>query len=93
MLHELHKIKLTGLVCNNQSLNSQVLNDDAVYAFALPQLQIWSEQITLKALRIVNDELLQTRASLMEHSGLKKELLISALLIKIKNRFKETTPC
>jgi DNA polymerase-3 subunit delta' len=98
MLHELHKIKLTGLVLNkpaldNQTLTNQVLNDDAVYAFALPQLQIWSEQITLKALRIVNDELLQTRASLIEHSGLKKELLISALLIKIKNRFKETTQC
>jgi len=83
MLHELHKIKFS----------EQVLNNDAVYAFALPQLQIWSEQITLESLRILNDELLQTRASLMEHSGLKKELLISALLIKIKNRFKETTPC
>lgn len=79
MLHELHKIKLTG----------NVLADDAVYAFALPQLQIWSEQISLKALRELNQELLQTRALLSEHSGLKKELLISALLIKIKNRFKE----
>jgi DNA polymerase-3 subunit delta' len=79
MLHELHKIKLSG----------KDLADDAVYAFALPQLQIWSEQITLKALRELNHELLQTRALLTEHSGLKKELLISTLLIKIKNKFKE----
>lgn len=83
MLHEVHKIKLTG----------QVLNDDAVFTFALPQLQIWSEQISLKSLRCLNDELLQTRALLTEHSGLKKELLISALLIKIKNRFKEGSLC
>ncbi|WP_022942688.1 DNA polymerase III subunit delta' [Psychromonas hadalis] len=83
MLHDLHKLKLTG----------QGLNDDAVYFFALPQLQIWSEQITLKSLRYLNSELLKTRALLVEHSGLKKELLISALLIKIKKEFKEQAVC
>ncbi len=83
MLHEIHKIKLTG----------QPLNDDAIYAFALPQLKIWSEQVTLKSLRYLNNELLQTRTLLIEHSGLKKELLISALLIKIKNKFKEDVTC
>ena len=83
MLHEVHKIKLTG----------EVLKEDAIYAFALPQLQIWSEQVTLKGLRTIIEELLQTRALLIEHSGLKKELLISALLIKIKNRFKEDVVC
>lgn len=83
MLHELHKIKLTG----------EPLKDDAVYAFALPQLQIWSEQISLKELRYLNIELLKTRTLLIEHTGLKKELLISTLLIKIKNRFKEQLVC
>lgn len=80
MLHDLHKLKLTG----------QGLNDDAVYFFALPQLQMWSEQLTLKSLRYLNNELLKTRALLVDYSGLKKELLISALLIKIKKEFKET---
>jgi len=83
MLHEIHKIKLT----------KQPLSEDAVYGFALPQLQIWSEQITAKSLRYLNSELLQTRSLLIEHSGLKKELLISALLIKIKNRFEEELTC
>jgi len=83
MLHEIHKIKLTGLP----------LNDDAIYAFAFPQLHIWSEQLNLKVLREINNDLLQTRSLLIEHSGLKKELLISALLIKIKNRFKENVTC
>lgn len=78
MLHELHKIKLTA----------QPLNDDAVYAFALPQLQIWSELVSLKGLRYLCHEILNVRAQLVEHTGLKKELLISALLIKIKNEFK-----
>jgi len=83
MLHELHKIKLSV----------QPLNDDAVYHFALPQLQIWSEQISLKSLRYLCSEILKVRTQLVEHSGLKKELLISALLIKIKNEFKEHTQC
>lgn len=83
ILHDLHKIKLTG----------EPLNDDAVYAFAQPQLLIWSEFLTLKDIRDVNAELLETRALLIDHSGLKKELLIAALLIKIKNRFKEHVTC
>ncbi|MCP5079955.1 MAG: DNA polymerase III subunit delta', partial [Psychromonas sp.] len=69
MLHEIHKIKLTGLP----------LSDDAVYAFAFPQLQIWSKLLNLKVLREINSELLHTRSLLIDHSGLKKELLISAL--------------
>lgn len=80
MLHELHKIKLSG----------QPLNDDAIYSFALPQLQIWSKQISLKNLRYLSSEILKVRTQLVEHNGLKKELLISALLIKIKNEFKES---
>lgn len=83
ILHELHKIKLTG----------QPLQDDAVYAFALPQLQIWSTQLTLKSLRYLCSEVLTVRNLLIENSGLKKELLISALLIKIKNEFKEQPTC
>lgn len=79
MLHELHKIKLTGLS----------LDDDAIYGFALPQLQLWSKQISLKNLRYLCSEILKVRSQLVEHTGLKKELLISALLIKIKNEFKE----
>lgn len=79
MLHEMHKIKLSG----------DALSDDAVYAFALPQLQIWSAQLSLKSLRHLCAETLSLRAQLMDHSGLKKELLISALLIKIKNEFKD----
>ena len=79
MMHELHKVKLTG----------QPLKDDAVYGFALPQLQIWSEQVSLKSLRLLSDEILKVRTLLIDHTGLKKELLISALLIKIKNEFKE----
>ncbi|GLS89124.1 hypothetical protein GCM10007916_01910 [Psychromonas marina] len=78
MFHELHKIKLTG----------QPLSDDAVYGFALPQLQIWSERVSLKSLRYLCSEILKVRTQLVEHTGLKKELLISALLIKIKNEFK-----
>jgi len=79
MIHELHKIKLSG----------QPLGDDAVYGFALPQLQIWSEQFSLKSLRYLCSEILKVRTQLVEHTGLKKELLISALLIKVKNEFKE----
>jgi len=81
IFHELHKLKLTG----------QPLADDAVYAFALPQLQIWSEQLSLKSLRYLCTEILTVRSLLVEHTGLKKELLISALLIKIKNEFKDPT--
>ncbi|PKF62600.1 DNA polymerase III subunit delta' [Psychromonas sp. psych-6C06] len=83
MLHELHKIKLT----------TQPLDEHAVYAFALPQLQIWSEQLSLKSLRLLCNEVLKVRTLLVEHSGLKKELLISSLLIKIKNEFKEKSAC
>lgn len=79
IFHEMHKIKLTG----------HPLADDAVYAFALPQLQIWSEQLSLKSLRYLCTEILTVRTLLVEHAGLKKELLISALLIKIKNEFKD----
>ncbi|WP_019613363.1 DNA polymerase III subunit delta' [Psychromonas ossibalaenae] len=78
LLHDLHKLKLS----------ESVMNRDAVYSFALPQLQIWQAQITLKSLRYLSSELLQTRKLLVDHSGLKKELLINALLIKIKNEFK-----
>jgi len=83
LFHELHKIKVTG----------EALKEDAIYAFALPQLQIWSAQLTLKSLRYLCAEVLQVRSLLTEHTGLKKELLISALLIKIKNEFKEQAIC
>ena len=83
MLHDLHKLKLSpGGVA-----------DDAVYGFALPQLQIWQKQITLQGLRYACSELLHTRSLLLDNSALKKELLINALLIKIKNEFKEVLPC
>ncbi|MEI6897946.1 MAG: DNA polymerase III subunit [Psychromonas sp.] len=83
VFHELHKIKLTGLP----------LMDDAVYAFALPQLQLWSAQLSLKSLRYLCAEILTVRTLLIENSGLKKDLLISTLLIKIKNEFKELPTC
>jgi len=83
LFHELHKIKLTG----------EPLKEDAIYAFALPQLQIWNKQLTLKSLRYLCNEILTVRSLLIEHTGLKKELLISALLIKIKNEFKERPVC
>jgi len=83
MLHDLHKLKLSPM---------RVV-DDAVYGFALPQLQIWQEQITLQGLRYLCTELLHTRSLLLENTALKKELLINALLIKIKNEFKEVLPC
>lgn len=79
ILHDLHKLKLAPAI----------VADDAVYGFALPQLQIWQTQISLQSLRNLCSELLQTRSLLVEHSALKKELLISALLIKIKKEFKE----
>ncbi len=78
LLHDMHKLKLS----------ESAMNREAVYSFALPQLQIWQSQITLKSLRYLSSELLQTRKLLVAHSGLKKELLINALLIKIKNEFK-----
>ncbi len=77
LLHDLHKLKLS----NNQ------VDDNAVFAFANPQLQIWQKQISLQELRVVTSELLKTRNLLVEHSALRKELLINALLIKIKNAF------
>jgi len=83
LFHELHKIKLTA----------EPLQEDAIYAFALPQLQIWKQQLTLKSLRYLCTEILTVRSLLIEHTGLKKELLISALLIKIKNEFKERPIC
>lgn len=83
LLHDIHKIKL----------NANSLNEDAVYYFALPQLQQWQTHLTLKSLRYLSAEILQTRSLLIEHSGLKKELLINALLIKIKNEFKENSAC
>jgi DNA polymerase-3 subunit delta' len=83
MFHDLHKLKLSP----------QMVVDDAVYGFALPQLQIWQTQISLQGLRYLSHELLQMRTLLLENSALKKELLINALLIKIKNEFKEVLPC
>lgn len=83
LLHDLHKLKLADTAIDN----------DAIYSFALPQLQIWQSQISLKSLRYLCAELLQTRSLLMENTALKKELLINALLIKIKNEFKEVLPC
>ncbi|MGB5446768.1 MAG: DNA polymerase III subunit delta' [Psychromonas sp.] len=84
LLHDLHKLKLADCLTGN----AHALESDAVYAFAYPQLQIWKNQISLKDLRYLSAELLQTRNLLIEHSALKKELLINALLIKIKNQFK-----
>lgn len=78
MLHDLHKLKLSA----------KAINDDAVYTFARPQLQIWQGQISLKSLHYLCQELLQIRSLLTEHSALKKVLLINALLIKIKNEFR-----
>ena len=62
-------------------------------SFALPQLQIWSDQVSLKSLRYLCSEILKVRTLLIENTGLKKELLISVLLIKIKNEFKEQITC
>ncbi|TEW54357.1 DNA polymerase III subunit delta' [Psychromonas sp. RZ22] len=83
LLHDIHRLKL----------NDNQLNEDAIYYFALPQLQLWQIQLSLKSLRTLSTEILTTRSLLVEHSALKKELLINALLIKIKNKFKESTPC
>jgi DNA polymerase III subunit delta' len=83
LLHDLHKLKLADCIIGNET----ELESDAVYAFAYPQLQIWKSQVSLKSLRFLSAELLQTRHLLIEHSSLKKELLINALLIKIKNEF------
>jgi len=79
LVHDIHKLKIN----NNQ------LNEDAIFYFALPQLQLWQAQLTLKNLRSISNDILQTRHLLIDHSALKKELLINALLIKIKNKFKE----
>ncbi|WP_372880627.1 DNA polymerase III subunit delta' [Psychromonas sp.] len=83
LVHDLHKLKLADCLTGN----ADQLASDAVYAFAYPQLQIWKNQVSLKGLRYLSAELLQTRQLLIEHSALKKELLINALLIKIKNQF------
>jgi DNA polymerase-3 subunit delta' len=77
LFHDLHKLKLS----------SQVIATDAVYEFASPQLQAWQQQISLQGLRDLSNEVLTTKTLLTEHSGLKKELLVNALLIKIKNEF------
>lgn len=79
LFHDLHRIKLSD----------EVIDQHAIYRFALPQLQIWQTQISLKSLRYLSSEILQTRQLLTTHSALKKELQINALLIKIKNEFKE----
>jgi len=84
LLHDLHKLKLADCIAGNET----ELESGAVYAFASPQLQIWKHLISLKRLRYLCSQLLQTRNLLVEHSALKKELLINALLIKIKNEFK-----
>ncbi|MFT6986679.1 MAG: DNA polymerase-3 subunit delta' [Psychromonas sp.] len=83
LLHDLHKLKLS----------ERLISSDAIYTFALPQLQIWQSQISLQSLRYLCAELLHTRTLLVDHSALKKELLINALLIKIKNEFKEQAVC
>lgn len=83
LLHDLHRLKLSPATVVN----------DAVYEFALAQLQIWRQQISLRGLRYLSTELLHTRRLLVEQSALKKDLLINALLIKIKNEFKEVIPC
>jgi len=79
MLHDIHKLKLSP----------ETISDDVVFGFALPQLQIWQQQLPLRSLRYLCTELLHTRTLLLENRSLKKELLINALLIKIKNEFKE----
>jgi len=79
LLHDIHKLKL----------NAGQLNEDAIYYFALPQLQIWQAQLSCQSLRLLSNEILKVRSLLTGHSALKKELLINALLIKIKNEFKE----
>jgi DNA polymerase-3 subunit delta' len=79
LLHDIHKLKL----------NAGHLNEDAIYYFALPQLQIWQAQLSCQSLRFLSNEILKVRSLLTGHSALKKELLINALLIKIKNEFKE----
>jgi len=83
LLHDIHKLKL----------NKNQLNEDAIYYFALPQLQLWQTQLSLKSLRMLSGEILKVRELLTNHSALKKELLVNALLIKIKNEFKEVNLC
>ena len=77
LLHDLHKIKVSG------GEDRQAV----IYNFALPQLLIWQKTITLKGLRKLSNDILKTRKLLLNHSALKKELLINALLIDIKNEF------
>ena len=77
LLHDLHKLKI------NDGNGEYAV----IYQFALPQLMIWQQQITLKGLRKLSDETLKKRKLLLKHSALKKELLINALLIDIKNEF------
>ncbi len=81
LLHDIHKLKMS----NKASKHSIMFN------FALPQLMIWQDQITLKNLRTLSLNILKTRSLLITHSALKKELLINALLINIKNKFKSST--
>ncbi|AGH80764.1 DNA polymerase III subunit delta' [Psychromonas sp. CNPT3] len=83
LLHEIQKIKL----------NPQGLYEDAIYAFARPQLDIWCAQISLSSLRDLSAKLLKTRNLIRDQKALKKELLINALLIEIKNEFKEKHLC
>ncbi|MCK5819425.1 MAG: DNA polymerase III subunit delta' [Psychromonas sp.] len=77
LLHDLHKLKMS----HNASKQSIIFN------FALPQLIIWQDQITFKSLRMLSLNILKIRTLLITHSALKEDLLINALLIKIKNAF------
>ncbi|HIP76037.1 MAG TPA: DNA polymerase III subunit delta' [Psychromonas hadalis] len=77
LFHDLHKLKLADWVEYNES----------IYHFAQPQLEIWKNQLNLKSLREMSADILTLRQQINTHRALRKELLISALLIKIKNKF------
>lgn len=81
LLHDLHKLKI------NDGDGQYAVS----YNFALPQLIMWQKQVSLKAFRKLSEDTLKTRKLLMNHSALKKELLINALLIDIKNEFHSPT--
>lgn len=83
ILHELQKLKL----------NSKGCYEDAIYAFARPQFDIWCTHISASSLRYLCRKLLKTRSLLREQKALKSELLISSLLIEIKNEFKGNRAC
>jgi DNA polymerase-3 subunit delta' len=79
LFHDLHKLKLADWVDYH----------DSIYHFAQPQLEIWKNQLSLKNLREISAEILTLRQQLNTHSALRKELLITALLINLKNKFSE----